>query len=138
MKRLWLVMLTVAAWEDLRERQVSMMLLMCFFIPGMWNMCIADGKVHWWAMLTGLGMLLLSKVTDGSLGKGDGCFFLVSACYLNFKEINLLFLGSLGISCVWAMVLLVKRYWTKDMGKVKDTIPFLTCAWPVGVWLVCR
>ena len=128
MKGLWLVMLTVAAWEDLRERQVSMMLLMCFFIPGMRNMCIADGKVHWWAMLTGLGMLLLSKVTDGSLGKGDGCFFLVRACYLNFKEISLLFLGSLGISCVWAMVLLGKRYWTKDMGKVKDTIPFLTCA----------
>ena len=136
MKGCWFLGLTLAAWEDFRSRRVSCWLLLVLLAPGIWNMYSSDLAGHLSAALTGVSMLLLSKVTRGALGEGDGWFFLLSACYLDAGEITVLFLGSLGISCVWGMVLLMGGCLGQTRRMSYETIPFLTCAWPVGACLL--
>ncbi len=136
MSYVWLLGLTLAAWEDMKYRQVSFLALVLLLVPGIWNLwCVwnqgtAEVGLYLAAAVVGVGMLLLSKATRGAMGEGDGLFFLVSACYLDIGEICILFLGSLGICCVWGVLLTLR-------GSRKTAIPFLTCAWPVGIWLMC-
>lgn len=125
----WLLCLTAAALEDLRTRQVSLGYLLAGTIPGIWNLCSSDISEHLWAVSIGVTMLLISKATRGALGEGDGWFFLFSAFYWGVGRLSLLFFGSLGIGCIWGMILLVR-------GKRNASIPLLTCAWPIGVWLI--
>jgi len=135
MKYVWLVGLTLAAWEDVRYRQISILVLFFLGVFGLWNLYEAWNLgvsvlgQYLAAASIGIVMLLLSKATKGALGDGDGLFFLISACYLMLDEIVILFLGSLGIACIWGMMLFLKKRWN-------TTIPFLSCAWPVGMMIV--
>lgn len=126
----WLLCLTAAAWEDLRSRQVSFVILFIGFAVGITSMCLSGIWEHVLAGIMGLIMVGLSKITGGALGEGDGWFYLFSACYWNIWEIGGLFLGGLSVGFVWATFLL--------MNKKNTTIPFLACTWPIGVWMVCR
>ena len=134
MKYVWLVGLTLAAWEDVRYRQISIFVLFFLGVFGLWNLYEAWNLgvsvlgQYLAAASIGIVMLLLSKATEGALGDGDGLFFLVSACYLMLDEIIILFLGSLEIACIWGMVLFLKK-------RRNTTIPFLSCAWPVGMMI---
>ena len=137
MRVIWFFGLTAAACEDLRFRQVSFVTLLLLAVPGIghlwyvWNQGLEAVGLHAAAATLAVMMLLLSKITEGAIGEGDGLFFLVSACYLDIWDLGILFLGSLGISCGWGMVLLLRR-------NMKQTIPFLTCAWPIGLWGLWR
>ena len=135
MKWIWVIFLTCAAWEDWKSRKISMVLLWIAAFLGLWNLCDADIWIHLRAAWIGTAMLAVSKATRGALGEGDGWFFLVSACYLSLKEIVLLLLGSLGIGCIWGMALFMYGRWSGRSEISRATLPFLTCAWPVGVWL---
>ncbi len=130
LKWCWLLCLTVAAWEDLRTRQVSSVILIIGFAAGIVSLCSSGIGEHVLAGFIGLTMLGISKITGGALGEGDGWFYLFSACYWNIWEIGGLFLGALGVGFVWATILLI--------GKKYATIPFLVCTWPIGAWMVCR
>jgi leader peptidase (prepilin peptidase)/N-methyltransferase len=136
----WLLCLTVAALEDLKTRQVSLILLLVGSIPGIWALCIWGFHLsaHLWAASVGVFMLLLSRITKGALGEGDGYFFLFSALYWNTEQVCLLFLGSLGIGCIWGMGLFMYERWNGKFNRDTASIPFLTCVWPVGVWMVMQ
>lgn len=138
MKWIWGVYLTYAAWEDWKSREVSLIFL-CFAAGlGFWNLYLCRDCTHLAAAGIGMCMLVFSKMTRGALGEGDGWFFLVSACYLDFREVLCLLLGSMGIGSVWGMALLLYGQWSGQRRMADATIPFLTCAWPVGLWLITR
>ncbi len=137
MKWIWLLGLTIAAWEDIKSREVSGRLLWFLLIPGMMNVFLSEVPGHLAAASVGAAMLLLSYVTRGALGKGDGLFFLLSACYLEFGEVFLLFFLGLGISSAWSMSVVLRSFLT-GRDKRSETIPFLACVWLPGVWLTCR
>ena len=126
----------MAAWEDWRSREVSCWILGIWLIPGL--VCVLETGIaeHLRAAMIGAMMLLLSRTSGGSLGKGDGLFFLMTACYLDFGETLLLFLMSLGISSVWGMAIFLRRQWGGR--RCAESVPFLACAWPPGVWLILR
>ena len=137
MRWFWLLGLTLAAWEDLRSRELPYRIFWIWLIPGIGN-AIADGVwMHLGAASVGAGMLLISWVTGGALGAGDGLFFLLSACYLDPGETLLLFLLTLGSSCAWSMAVILRNCMTTENRRNK-TIPFLACAWLPGLWLICR
>ena len=166
MKILWMVILIAAAYQDLRERQVSGMLLVCGAVAGMAGYCLMAEEMYRGMLETridaervdlmvkavripaarigkaaGIGgtMLILAKLTQGAIGCGDGLFFLMSACYWDWKYLMALFLGALGVSSAWGMILLMKRQWSRGgihAGKMMETIPFLTCCLVPGVCLV--
>ena len=81
-------------------------------------------------------MLLTAWATGGALGAGDGLFFLMSACYLDLRETAFLLLAGLGISGIWSMAVILQSH--MGSGRRPGTVPFLTCVWLPGVWLICR
>ncbi len=134
----WLTGGTLAAWEDIRSRRFSLRLLLIWTVSGIGFMCLLSEGAMFPVLvrfaessIVGVSLLLLSRITRGAIGKGDGLFFLMSAFYLEVEEVTVMFLGGLGIGCIWGAVL--RMAFTK-----KNTIPFLACIWPVGFWLVCR
>ena len=56
-------------------------------VPGLWNFFDSGPMLHGPALLAGIGLVLLSRLTEGALGEGDGLFFLISACYLTLPEV---------------------------------------------------
>ena len=137
MRWFWLLGLTLAAWEDLRRREFPYWILGVWLVPGAVYAVMSGIGDHLIAAAVGAVMLLLSKATRGALGEGDGLFFLLTACYLRFLETAALFLMGLGVSGVWSMGILLRSRWRADTC-AGDTVPFLTCVWLPGVWLVCR
>lgn len=75
---------------------------------------------HLAALVWGLGMLLLSRLSRGAMGKGDGICFCSFACWRNVSELFLLLLVSLFLSAVFGSVLLL----LKKKG-LKESLPFL-------------
>lgn len=135
MRWFWFLCLTLAAVSDGRTRSVSCRLLavcgICGFLYG-WNTGITE---HLVGVFLGAVILALGKLTRGAIGSGDGWFVLASAGYLTAEETWLLLLGSFGVSWMAAMGLILMRAWGGREIR-KDTIPFLTCMWPVGLWIV--
>ncbi|MCI8515269.1 MAG: hypothetical protein HFG75_00045 [Hungatella sp.] len=135
MRWFWFLCLTLAAVSDKRTRSVSCRLLivcgLCGFFYG-WSTGITG---HLVGVLAGAGILTLGRITRGAMGSGDGWFILASAGYLTAEETWILLLGSFGISWLLAMVMILAR--AGGGGDIRnDTIPFLTCMWPVGLWIV--
>ena len=108
MKILWMVLLIVAAYQDFRERQVSVMWMVCGAAAGMIGCCLMAGERYQGMLETGIdaervsllmnivkiqivrsgkaagigiALLILAKLTRGAMGGGDGLFFLMSAFY---------------------------------------------------------
>ena len=164
MKILWIVILFVAAIQDFRERQVSVPLLLVGAGMGILGVCLmtGEGYENWMEIgidaervdltvkfakmqvlrigkAAGAILLILAKLTRGAIGGGDGLFFLMSAWYWDWKGLMILFLGALGVSSAWGMVLLMKWQWSRGgirSGQSAETIPFLTCCLAPGVFLV--
>ena len=148
MKILWMVLLIVAAYQDFRERQVSVMWMVCGAAAGMIGCCLMAGERYQDMLETGIdaervgllmnivkiqivrvgkaagigiALLILAKLTRGAMGGGDGLFFLMSAFYWDWKEL---------------LVLLMKRQWNRagtPSVRWKETIPFLTCCLVPGI-----
>ena len=112
MKILWMVLLVVAAYQDFRERQVSVMWMVCGAAAGMIGCCLMAGERYQDMLETGIdaervsllmnivkiqivrigkaagigiALLILAKLTRGAMGGGDGLFFLMSAFYWDWK-----------------------------------------------------
>ena len=108
MKILWMVLLIVAAYQEFRERQVSVMWMVCGAAAGMIGCCLMAGERYQDMLETGIdaervGLLMnivkiqivrvgkaagigiapitLAKLTRGAMGGGDGLFFLMSAVF---------------------------------------------------------
>ena len=95
--------LCFGAWKDLRTRQIFPGFLIFLGLTGIlaravfcriswaeqgnWTECAMD-----WAAALGVGGLLLalSRLTGGSIGAGDGWFFMASAAWLGWKKMMVL------------------------------------------------
>ncbi len=135
MRWFWFAGLCWAAWDDARRREVPMQMLGLWLVPGLIYACASGWAEHVKAAAVGACLLLLSRMTEGAVGEGDGLFFLVTACYLGWKETAVLFLASLGVSCLWSTVLMMRGFWT-GKGTAGMTVPFLTCVWLPGLWFL--
>lgn len=131
------VFLLAAAWEDGREKAVSVWL---FQAAGMAGLILAllqgdIGRERLLSCMIGAGLLLLSRLTGESIGMGDGCFFVISGLFLRAgMNLKLLICGIFlnGIVCggiyLWG--------WLHGQDFKKKTIPFLPFLVPVWIGLV--
>ncbi len=131
----WFVCLTLAAGFDWKSRELPCWLFCVWLVPALANLFLTGPGHHLGGAAAGMLLLILAWATHGEIGEGDGLFFLLSACFLETGQIALLFLGSLGISALWSMVLVLRAHMS-GTGKATGTVPFITCAWPVGAWLM--
>jgi len=109
---------------DLRKKQVNLALLIPFGIAAvLWRIYQETGI---WVLLAGLlpgaGCLLLSYVTEESIGKGDGFVLCVLGVLCGLKVTLAAFGTGLVFAAVWAMLLLI----IKRAGR-KTELPFLPC-----------
>lgn len=128
----------LAAGQDMRKKQVDINVFIVFGLMAaaaavfrIWEKRNGAGEqvvVYMTGILPGLVLLCLGKVSRGSIGAGDGCYFLISGLLLGFwKNLALLFYGTLccGLFClgyfVWGSL---KQ--TDCMRK--KTVPFLPFA----------
>lgn len=146
MKSIFSIFLLTAAWQDLKSRRIQIWLYIFFGAVGV---CVnlfswsgkgtpSFGSFLWTAaaVIPGLFLLLLSRVSRGGVGTGDGWFFVTAAFYLGvWKILALLFYGlffcslcSLGM-ITWGMVsgISVRK-------RKLPFLPFLVPAWFLIAW----
>lgn len=130
---------TVAAWQDAREKAVDAWLYVVFGGLIWFGKLCFDGPVDLWQeavnLLPGLGMVLLSKWSEGAIGEGDGWFFVIAGVALGWKSSLALFFVSLFLCCIWCTGIavwgLVHRVSVRE-----KTVPFLPFAVPAVLWLL--
>ena len=135
------VFFLTAVCQDVKRKSISVWVFLIFgMLSFILKACIMGNNFNMWAdmgksMAVGLGLWLISKGTDGAVGAGDGCFFIVTGIYLEvWDNIALLLYGlllsslfSLGI-VMWGMVMHV------NVGKKR--LPFLPFLLAPGLCLV--
>lgn len=133
----FLSFLLAAAWQDYREKSVSVLLYAGY---GLAACVIRLANAAWNPMvLCGLGvggvMLLLGRLTQGAIGSGDGWFFIIGDLYLSVPETILLLLNGLAFCGIFCLILIV-------CGKIRGrsmrgvTVPFLPFLVPAWIWMV--
>lgn len=143
MKLLFGMFLILSAWHDLRERKIPIWLFWLFGAAGICGLLCGWGgeesKAAVWvsflaALLPGCLLLGLTFLTEGEIGAGDGCFFLVSACYLPLATLLLLLAGGLLFCSALSLGMIV---WGTVSGiRVrKIRLPFLPFLFPAWLWL---
>lgn len=138
MKLAYSIFILACAWYDIRTKKIPVWLFAAFGAVGMAGVVIG-GNVNagelFAACLPGILLLLLTFCTRGAAGAGDGCFFLISACYLGFTGTMLLFLyglllcGACGLGmAVWGI--------THGINAGRMRLPFVPFILPVWLWLL--
>lgn len=132
----FLMVLGIAAWEDLRTRSISVRFLgVSACIGGVF--CLLEGRKPaevFWSCCIGFVLLGLSRLTDGGIGEGDGWFFIVTGLFLDVSVNLILFLTGLGLCFVVSLPLAVKSTITRR----KTALPFIPFLVPAGMWIALR
>ncbi|WP_337501798.1 hypothetical protein [Clostridium sp.] len=92
-------------------------------------------------MLPGIFLFWMERQTKGAVGLGDGCFFLITGCYLGGWRTLELLMGAVFVSSlaggVWMLTALLggkgNGLWEKIR---KKKLPFLPCVLPVWIWML--
>ena len=123
-------MLGICAWEDYRRKRVLVYTVLAFAIAGLvLHLCYMDITIF--NMLAGIAigciLLLVSRITGGRIGIGDGMILIVSGIYLGFTENIRLFFHGLLFCGIWSLFLLVIRKKKRD--EEIAFVPFLFLAY---------
>lgn len=123
----WVVLgfLFLASYYDIRYRTIPVKL---FIVSGvliviytmsehrdMFGDCFAGAFI-------GVVLLLIGRITEESIGYGDGIVFILTGLLFGFRQNTLLLCVSLVVSTVYSVCLIVCR-----KGKNQTSIPFLPC-----------
>jgi leader peptidase (prepilin peptidase)/N-methyltransferase len=110
--------LTFSAWTDIRKREIYIVNFLFFGAAGI----IINYEVFkeiFWGIGPGIIFLVLSKITKGAVGRGDGLLIIVTGMYLGFtKNLILLMLSLLLASCFGIAIFFVKSF------QLKIKLPF--------------
>lgn len=136
---LW-IFLSIAAWQDYHKKSVSTWIYVFFATSGIIIRYLKLGEWSFFNLLgsisAGVVLLWICVLTKGSIGEGDGWFFVISGLYLSyFHNWMLLIYGMIG-SCIFGLIYLVISYFQFQCIKRK-TIAFLPILLIPGLWVIC-
>jgi leader peptidase (prepilin peptidase)/N-methyltransferase len=127
-----LILLAGYSVEDIRKKRIRTQYLLVFAALGMFLFFYDTQLDSAWdlfgGMLLGVGIILLSLLTRGSIGMGDGLILLVSGIYLGIEKNFLLFMLALFYAALCSLILLAKgRIRRKNLSAIsgKHEIPFI-------------
>mgnify|MGYP004507709637 FL=1 len=152
------IFLMVFSWQDLHRKRIRVSWLYGFETAGMaltmircvlsvikdgWDWKKGALQITVWllGMLPGIFLLWMERQTKGAVGLGDGCFFLITGCYLGGWRTLELLMGAVFVSGlaggVWMLTALLggkgNGLWEKMR---KKKLPFLPCVLPVWIWML--
>lgn len=125
----------ICAWEDYRKRCIDLRISTAVGVTG----CIIctllifqkeSGvvlKETALAMLPGIIIMVLSDLSDGAVGMGDGLFFLIYGLYMNIGSVIAAVITAWIIAAIIGLCVLAGD---AGMRKRNRTIPFVTAALP--------
>ncbi len=123
-------LLGICSLEDVRHKRLTIVYILMFGIGGVILHLFAPVCSIYsilCGMLLGIAMILVSLITRGNVGIGDGMLLLVTGVYLGgYGNLQLLMTGLL-LSALWALGLLAFK---KKKGKYEIAFaPFLLLAY---------
>lgn len=136
----------MAAAQDLARKQVDIWIYLLFggtaLAIGIGRQLAGDAGYsclqHVEAAGLGAALLAASLVSRGGIGRGDGCFFLVSGLYLEFWENLMMLCYGILLCGIFSLGYLMWCRFRMSADVRKRTIPFLPFVVPPGIWLVLR
>ncbi|MCI8454476.1 MAG: pilus assembly protein CpaA [Lachnospiraceae bacterium] len=134
--KLFSAVLTWGAWQDIEKHSLSNGFLALSAGLGL-ALCISEkraGMAVLAAILPGLVLLTLGRLTCGGIGRGDGWFFVVSGFYLNLWENVWLLVSGLMLCGIYSLVLAVLLA-AQGRSVRRLRLPFIPFLLPVGLWL---
>ncbi len=105
-------MLAICATEDLRKKKIHLNLILAFGILGIvFHMLYQELTIENIVLGMGVGgvLLLLSILTKGKIGIGDGVLLVVTGIYLGLEQNLMLLVTSMFICAVYALLQLLLR-----------------------------
>lgn len=118
--------LGVHSIEDIRKKEITLSITLFSGVIGAllhlfyWNQSIYTMLM---GMLPGVGILILSRLTEGRIGLGDGIVFMLTGFYLGIKDNLLLMCISFLLAGIWGVVLLLVGHCGKN--RKIPFVPFL-------------
>ena len=134
-KIILLSLLSWCSWEDIKQKKLTILYIMMFGICGMFlHLLVPVCSIYSiiWGMLLGLALILVSMLTRGSVGLGDGILLAVTGVYLGgYKNLQLFMIGLL-LAAFWSLVLVVVK---KKNGKEEIAfVPFLLVSYLIMIF----
>lgn len=112
--------------EDVKQKKLTVLYILMFGVGGVFLHLVAPVCSIYsmlWGMLLGLALILVSMVTRGSVGLGDGILLVVTGVYLGGSKNLELFMIGLLLAALWSLGLMVVK---KKKGKEEIAfVPFL-------------
>ena len=136
---LFLIFLAVAAWQDMRDKEIDAWLYVVFGGLIWFGKLCFDGPVELWReavnAVPGIALVLLSRLSGGAVGEGDGWFFVVAGVALGVRNAVALFFMSLFLCCLWCAGMAV---WggRRRISVRRRTVPFLPFVLPAVLWIL--
>lgn len=138
MELVYSIFLLLSAWYDLRTAKIPIWLLVLFGTTGALGLLTGAWQEYSGvlaAFLPGIFLLLVTICTGGAAGAGDGCFFIVSACYLGSYGTIVLFLCGL-FFCGTCSLGMAAWGFIHGINARKMRLPFLPFIIPAWFWLL--
>ena len=136
---LFLIFLAVAAWQDMRDKEIDAWLYVVFGGLIWFGKLCFDGPVELWReavnAVPGIALVLLSRLSGGAEGEGDGWFFVVAGVALGVRNAVALFFMSLFLCCLWCAGMAVWG-WRRRISVRRKTVPFLPFVLPAVLWIL--
>ena len=135
-KWIFISMLVLAAWQDLKTGSIDVRFLVIFGCIGL--LLHQSTELLWYERIASCGiggiLFLLRFMTGGGIGEGDGWFFVVTGLYISWEKNLLLFLMGLGLCSLFSLPLAVQAILEKGKGRKRE-LPFLPFVLPAGIWI---
>ena len=136
---LFLIFLAVAAWQEMRDKEIDAWLYVVFGGLLWFGKLCFDGPVELWReavnAVPGIALVLLSRLSGGAVGEGDGWFFVVAGVALGVRNAVALFFMSLFLCCLWCAGMAVWG-WRRRISVRRKTVPFLPFVLPAVLWIL--
>ena len=136
---LFLIFLAVAAWQDMRDKEIDAWLYVVFGGLIWFGKLCFDGPVELWReavnAVPGIALVLLSRLSGGAVGEGDGWFFVVAGVALGVWNAVALFFIALFLCCLWCAGMAVWG-WRRRISVRRKTVPFLPFVLPAVLWIL--
>lgn len=132
-------LLGLCTWEDVKRKELTLIYILLFGACGVClHLFYPECSIYsmLWGMLLGVAMMLVSWISRGKTGMGDGILLVVTGVYLGgLGNLRLLFTG-LVFAAVWSLMLLA---FGKKSGKERIAfVPFLLVSYLIMLagWLI--
>ena len=130
------VMLFICAIKDIKSKEISLfVIILSFFVIVVTIILKNEISIlsRFGGVLVGLFLIIISKITRGQIGMGDGLVFCVTGMGLGIWDNMYLLFYSLFISAIFAGIVLITN--RMDRRKVIPFVPFILVGY-LGILLL--